>query len=158
MNSSFDFIRAAPWRDAELMLAKSFKLPLLDASPVTIGFLEQEIAQSDFGLEDIKALLSEDRARLLAFSIDWNADCRIHEYGEEWDPAEGNQQEDAPPPQLIGIGQGFLITHSLFFLYAKLNPTGLLAFVKRRRIPHAKQVARDIVRVFKNVTPRDIHA
>ena len=158
MNAPVAFLATPPWRDAESMLATSFGLRLIDAVPEMLALCEKEIEQSDFSPDDVEKLLPQDRSRLIAFATKWYAHCQKHEYGEEWDPAEGNQQEDSPPPELVGIGQGFLVTYSIFFLYAKSNPAGLLSFIKRRRIPHAQRVAKDILRVFNDKSPPSIHA
>lgn len=150
-----DFVENGAWSDAERELARRFGLTIDLANARLRQLLMQEVGQSDFSPEDILGAFQNDHEHLLDFCARWYADCNEHDYGEEWDAEEGDQQAGNPPPKLVGICQGFMIGYTLFFLYAKCNTDSLLDYVKRRRIPHAKKVEKDIIRVYAEATRMD---
>lgn len=146
---SIDFIRDnAEWRDAEANLARSFGLRVLPATPRGLELVLKDVELSEFQPQEIFDEFQNSRAHLLEFCARWYADCMGHDYGEEWNPAEGNQHTDLPPDVTEGMSQGFMVGYTAFYLYAKRNPTALADYVKRRRIPAARKVAKDILRVF----------
>jgi hypothetical protein len=149
------FVEAGAWSHAERELARRFGLTMFPANDRLTQLLNQEVEQSDFSPDDILGAFQNDHEHLIEFCARWYADCNEHDYGEEWDRDEGDQQAGNPPAKTLGICQGFMIGYTLFFLYAKRNPKALLGFVKRRRIPHAKKVATDIIRVYAEATKMD---
>jgi hypothetical protein len=146
MNMSF--ISQGGWAVAEKRLSARFGLDLYPAEERLMELLVEEVQQSDFSLDEILGEFEANSERIVEFGGRWYADCNKHDYGEEWSPEEGNQQEGMPPPETIGICQGFLVGYTLLFLYAKSKPEALLGFIRRRRVPHAKRVAKDVMRVF----------
>ena len=150
-----EFVTQGSWAEAERQLAKRFGLKIYPATGRLMELLTEEVQQSDFIPAKILAEFESNSALITEFGARWYADCHGLDYGEEWDPEEGNQQADNPPAKTMGIGQGFLVGYTLFFLYAKSNPDGLLDFIKRRRIPHATKVAKDVVRVFGKTIKTD---
>ncbi|MBE7464976.1 MAG: hypothetical protein HS116_15985 [Planctomycetes bacterium] len=137
-----------PWADAEQRLSSRFGLTIFPAEGRLMELLIEEVQQSDFLPEEILAEFYTNPELIAEFSGRWYADCHKRDYGEEWNPEEGNQQEGNPPLNTVGICQGFMVGYTLLYLYAKRNPRSLLDFIKRRRIPHAKKVAKDVMRVF----------
>ena len=104
---------------------------------------------SDFVAKEVVSTFQDETDHVTEFSGRWYADCNSREYGEEWNPAEGNQQQDNPPGQLLGIGQGFMVSHVIFYLYASQAPDALVGFFKRRKLAHGKKVAKDVLRVYR---------
>jgi hypothetical protein len=85
------------------------------------------------------------------FGVRWYADCHNHDYGEEWNPDEGSQQGADRMVKALGISEGFLVGYTMLYLYSDQKPKLLVEYVKRRRIPHASKVARDVRRVFLSI-------
>jgi hypothetical protein len=150
-----EFVTQGSWADAEQQLSARFGLEIYPAEGRLMELLLEEVQQSDFSPDEILAEFDANPDRIIDFSGRWYADCHDHDYGEEWDPAEGNQQAGNPPPKTVGIGQGFMVGYTLLYLYAKTKPDTLLDFIKRRRIPHAKKVAKDVMRVFNETMTGD---
>jgi hypothetical protein len=146
---NIDFIRDdADWCEAEARLAKRFGLNICPTTPRGLELIAQEVERSEFQPKEILDEFKNDRVRLHEFCARWYADCMGHDYGEQWNPEEGNQQDDLSPAKTDGMSQGFMVGYTAFYLYAKRNPAALADYVKRRRIPAARKVARDILRVF----------
>jgi hypothetical protein len=145
------FVAQGAWADAEHRLATQFGLDLYPAEGLLVELLVSEIQQSDFSTDEILAEFETKPDRIVEFGRRWHADCLQRDYGEEWNPEEGNQQRGNPPPKVLGICQGFMVGYTLLFMYANSKPEALLDFVKRRRIPHAKKVTKDVMRVFKAI-------
>jgi hypothetical protein len=91
------FIRDnADWCEAETRLARRFGLRICPTTPRGLELIGKEVELSEFQPQEIFAELQKDRDRLLEFCARWYADCMGHDYGEEWNPEEGNQQDDLP--------------------------------------------------------------
>ncbi len=141
------------WSDCEQQVARHFGLVICPLIETTKRLLDQEIAVSEFSVSDVEALFENDRDQLVRFAIAWYADVQRRDYGEEWDPAEGDQQSGVDKTsEVLGLSQGFLLGFAMFFLYAKARPSGLVQYIRRRRIPHATKVARDVRRIIKSAT------
>lgn len=142
-------INSPQWSKAERAGAARFNLKFLRAEDRVLDLLAHEVVLSDFTAEQIISTFHEDTASVTEFSGRWYADCNDHDYGEEWDPAEGNQQEDNPPGEVLGMAQGFMVSNIILYLYAANVPDGLVGFFKRRKMPQGKKVAKDVLRVFR---------
>lgn len=147
-------ITAKTWCDAENALASGFGLQVLPANDRSLDTLFRQIEQSDFTLDEIVKALDCESILLTEFCIRWYADSARHDYGEEWDPVEGNQQDDSPPRKKLGMGmaQGFMVGNAILYLYAARKSDLLLKFLQRRRIPHAGKVAKDVMRIYRKTT------
>ncbi|MDQ8182718.1 hypothetical protein [Pelagicoccus sp. SDUM812005] len=142
-----EFIKSKVWQEAENEIASIFKYKICPMCDVTASARKEEMELSGFSTETIIEEFKRDERIIKRFSQNWLINCKRKNYGDEWNPEEGNQQEDINA-KLVGIGEGFLLIHMLFYLHAKLKPDSLLDFLKKRRIPHAKKTAKDIVKVF----------
>lgn len=142
-------IHSQKWSKSEQALAARFGIQLLPVCERTLDLLAQEVALSDFTAKEIVATFRNDTISVDEFCGRWYADCHDRDYGEEWDPNEGNQQEGNPPGQPLGIGQGFIVSHTILYLYAARDPDGLVGYFKRRKMAHGKKVARDVLRVYR---------
>jgi len=143
-----DFVKTDIWTEAEKDLASELGIGFLEADARLMSLVEEEISQSDFTQQEIRDVFETEYDQLVAFSLGWQ---RLHEakdHGEEWNPAEGNQQANSPELVLVGLSQGFLVGNALFYLYVQRRPELLLAYLQRRRIPHPKKVAEDIRNVY----------
>ncbi len=147
---NMEFVKQRSWAKAEENLASRFGLQMYPAEGRLMELLVEQVRQSIFTPDEILAEFQGNPEFIIEFSARWYADCNDNDYGEEWDSKEGNQQAGNPPPQTVGIGQGFMVGYTLLYLYAKSKPDALLGFIKRRRIPHAKKVSKDVMRVFKS--------
>ena len=147
-----DAINTPQWSEVEQAHAARFHLKLLPAGDRSLHLLSHEIALSDFSAENIISTLHNDAATVADFSRRWYADCNNCDYGEAWDPAEGNQQEGNPPGEVLGIGQGFLVSYIILYLYAANAPDRLVEFYKRRKMPHGSKVAKDVLRRYRQTT------
>jgi len=143
-----EFVTREPWCVAEHKLAEEFGLKISKATGSLSEFLREEVELADFDEREIEQEFQENPALLIDFCRRWHWDCEEHDYGEEWDPSEGNQQEDSSRGTPVGICQGFMVLGALFYLYAKKKPDELLDYIKRKRIPHARKTARDVLRVY----------
>jgi len=146
-----DLLRNKDWQQAERRLAKRFRLDIRPASGVLLKLLRDETGKSDFSVDDVLAVFARQPEEVVEFGGRWYADCSDHEYGEEWDPDEGNQQDEDQETKTVGIAEGFLVGYAMLYLYAEERPEELTAYVKRRRIPHAGKVAKDVVRVHQQM-------
>jgi hypothetical protein len=142
----------SPFLEIEQALAAEFKLKLLPMNERGLDICSREIDGSSFSIDDIIVVASTQCDHLMEFSRQWHA---APDLGEEWNPEEGNQQEDSKDRQVIGMAQGFLIGYALWFLYASRKPEALLGYLKRRRIPHGVKVAEDIVRIYESTGKGD---
>ena len=147
-----DFVRSDKWIEAERELAAALGIELLEADGRLLSLVEEEVNQSDFAQQDILDVFAAEYEQLVAFSLGWQRLNEKNDYGEEWNPAEGNQQVNSPEPVFVGISQGFLVGSTLFYLYAQRRPDLLLSYLRRRRIPDAKKVAEDIIDVYSGST------
>jgi hypothetical protein len=131
-----------------MRLAKRFRLELIPLAPRTVELLDAEVAVADFELANVQSLFDEQYECLMRFAHAWYADCNNVDYGEESDASEGDQQEHTNAKRkVLGIGQGFLLGYAMLLLYAKERPNQLVQYIKKRRIPHAKKVAKDVSRI-----------
>lgn len=145
---NLEFVKHGAWAQLEQQLAARFGLQLYPAEGQLMVLLVKKVKQSAFTPEEILAEFQQDPETIAEFGRRWYADCLGHEYGEEWNPEEGNQQEDSSTLAEEGITQGFMLSYTLLYLYAKRMPESLLDFIKRSRIPQARKVARNVMRVF----------
>lgn len=148
---NLDFLKTEEWISIHNEIALTFHLKI-EHHPKIREVIQKNIAISDFSINDIKSEFMNSKQSIRTFSKLWYNDCNKHEYGEEWDPFEGNQQPENEKSVVTGIGEGFLITYILFFLYAKYKDMLLPAYLKRIKMPYSKKVYKDIVRVFKQAT------
>jgi hypothetical protein len=142
-------INSPQWSKTEQAHAARFELKLLPAEDRMLDLLAQEVVLSDFTAEQIRSTFHNETASVVEFSGRWYADCTNCDYGEEWDPAEGNQQEDNPPGEVLGIGQGFMVSYIILYLYAANVPDKLVGFYKRQKMAHGKKVAKDVLRIYR---------
>lgn len=147
-------INTEMWSNSEQALATRFGLELLPACDRILDLLAQEVALSDFTANEIISTFRNETSRVGEFCGRWYADCNNHDYGEEWDPDEGDQQAGRPPGEVLGIGQGFMVSYIVCYLYAARAPDGFIEFYKRLKMPHGKKVAKDVLRVFRQTTSR----
>ena len=145
-----DYIRSDKWNKAERHLAAELGVEFLEANDTLLSLVEEEVSQSDFAHKEIIDVFEVEFDQVIAFGIAWQRLNEKNDYGEEWNPEEGNQQVGSPEPVLVGISQAFLVGSTLFYLYAQRRPDLLLPYLQRRRIPHAKKVAEDIERVYSD--------
>lgn len=145
-------INSPRWLEAERAHAGRFGMKLLPAEDRSLDLLAHEVALSDFTTEKIISTFHNEPASVTEFSRRWYATCNHRNHGEEWDPAEGNQQEGNPPGEMLGMGQGFMASYIIVYLYAANAHNGLIDFYKLRKIPHAKKVAKDVLRVYRQIT------
>ena len=145
-------INSPQWLEAERAHTAQFGLKLLPADARSLDLLAHEVALSDFTATEIISTFQNDSTSVAGFIRRWYADCHKHDYGEEWDPDEGNQQEGNPPGKALGMGQGFMASYIVLYLYAAKAPAGLVDFYKRRKMPHGKKVAKDVLRVYRQTT------
>ncbi len=143
------FVTSNAWTDTERNLADCIGLKLIEANAVVIDLLAKEIKQSDFTLEEIRAVIDTDGQRFLNFCRRYYQMASKTADKEEWNKFEGDQQRRKKHDvQELGICQGFMMTYALQFLYAKSKPKLLLEFLKRRRIPQAKKFAADVLKLY----------
>ena len=145
-------INSPQWLEAERAHTAQCGLKHLPADDRRLDLLAHEVALSDFTAEEIHSTFQNDSASVAGFIRRWCADCHGRDYGEEWDPDEGNQQEDNPPGEALGMRQGFLASHIVLYLYAAKAPGKLADYYKRRKMPHGKKVAKDVLRVYRQTT------
>lgn len=143
-----DFVKSDKWTEAEKDIASELGIEFLEADARLMSLVEEEIDQSDFTPQAIRDVFETEYDQLVEFSLGWQKLNEAKDHGEEWNPAEGNQRANSPEPVLVGIGQGFLVGNALFYLYVQRRPELLLAYLRRRRIPHAEEVAKDIRNVY----------
>lgn len=151
MMTPLDLLALDDWKKMERQVAGWFGLGVSAVEPgsVLLRLLEEETQKAEaFTLEDVHALFVEEPEVLRSFGIRWYADCIDHDYGEEWNPEEGNQQEDMPPGKTVGMSGGFLMGYAFLLLYARHKPELLQGYIKARRIPAAVKVTRDVKRVY----------
>lgn len=146
-----DLLANDDWKRAERTVAERFRLNIHPAAGVLLKLLRDEAEQSDFPVDDVLAVFTSQPEKVVEFGLRWYADCGDRDYGEEWDPDEGNQQEEDQERETVGIAQGFLVGYTMLYLYTKYRPEGLAAYIKRCRIPHATEVAGDVKRVFASM-------
>ena len=147
---------SSDWKEAEASLAEEWGLAVSPSTDRTLELDERDIGNSDFELGDVSSIFKSDESLVKRFSLAWYKDCIKNDYGEEYDPDEGDQQAGLDRTgKNITMCEGFLVNHTMFLLYAKYSPEKILAYLKRRRIPHAAKVCRDVVRIFKSVNEHD---
>lgn len=152
-SNSTQLVTTKEWADSERRLAEQFGVQIVPLDGRRIELLNAEVATSEFSLSDVASLFASQRDLLMRFATAWYFDCNSHDYGEEWDPAEGDQQRGADKTrQIDGITQGYLLGYTMLLLYAMQRPSDLVAYIKRRRIPHAAKVAQDVRRLYRLVS------
>ena len=145
-----DILEDPQWQEAEKRLAGRFGLTVSSApvGSVLRRLVEEETRLAEFSVDDLHACFLQEPERVIRFGMRWYADCNKHEYGEEWNPEEGDQQDKDRKSKVVGMSGGFLMGYTFLLLYARHKPELLTAYIKRRRIPHAAKVAKDVKRVY----------
>ncbi len=146
------FVNEVPWKGLEDRVARRTSTPLLPSDQFEAQALSREIAASQFTEEEISALSLDEPDLLTRFACAWILHNRGIDYGEEWDPDEGDQQptDDRNPTGRTFV-RGFLVTSAIMLLYAGRAPDRLHAYLVARRIPKAKRVRDDVVRLYELV-------
>ncbi|MCB1154489.1 hypothetical protein KDL45_12625, partial [bacterium] len=136
-------------------IAGTFHLEILPVDPnrpQSIRFTVIEMSVSDFSLEDIRQVFDENRDQLVEFakrSIGYDlglfVDC-------EWDWSDWPIVEKELQAKETEAAEGFLITSANFFLYVQKEPKKLVDFIKRRRIPKARKVAKEMTEVYESLS------
>lgn len=109
--------------------------------------LRKQIEDSRYDLAQIAERVLNRSSHFDRFAPAWYCDASGIDYGEEFDPDEGDQQDGKRKGELKGISEGFTISYLLLFLYGTEAPDDLEAWIRKRRIPAAKKVARDVRRI-----------
>lgn len=145
-----DILEDPTWQEAEKRLAGRFGLSVSSAPEGSVlrRLVEEETKLAEFAVDELHDCFLKEPETVIRFGMRWYADCNKHEYGEEWNPEEGNQQDKNQKSQLVGMSGGFLMGYAFLFLYARHKPDLLPAYIKRRKIPHAARVAKDVKRVY----------
>jgi hypothetical protein len=145
-----DILEDAQWQEAEKRVAGRFGLTVSSASAGSVlrRLVEEETRLAEFSVDELHALLLQEPETVIRFGMRWYADCNKHEYGEEWNPEEGDQQDKDRESKVVGMSGGFLMGYTFLLLYARHKPELLTGYIKRRRIPHAARVAKDVQRVY----------
>jgi hypothetical protein len=136
-------------RQLETQVATTLRLDVLPADSTIKRLLLAEISQAGIPIGDVRAALVSKKDQLVNFGVRWNHLCRQRDYGEEHDPEEGDQQDGDRREAVVGISEGFGITYALFVIHAAIGKKDLVSYLRRRRIPHAKNTAADILSLTK---------
>lgn len=145
-----DILEDSRWQAAEERVAGQFglKVSAAPAGSVLRRLVEEETRLAEFSVDDLYSCFQQEQETVIRFGMRWYADCNKHEYGEEWNPEEGDQQDKVRKPRVECMSGGFLMGYTFLLLYARHKPELLAAYIKRRRIPHAAKVAKDVKRVY----------
>lgn len=134
-------------KEIDQQVGEAIGLKIIPVESVSKWNLLAEVSQAGFPVDEVKGALVSKKAEIVDFGIRWNRLCDQVDHGEEFDPAKGNQQEDARVVKVGGLGEGAAVTYVLFLLYAAIGQKELVSYLKRRRIPHASKVAADIMSI-----------
>ena len=125
------------------------KLPVLSAAVGTLG-VELHLA----GISEKRAveMLETHERQLIDFGVafmrsEWDLPSE-----EEYGPGEEGQQDDISAINVLGIGDGFALTHVCYFSFLlKKDYEGFLRYCKGGRIPGAKKFLGRLKKVFSDV-------
>ena len=120
---------------------------VIPAESASKWHLLAEVSQAGLPVEEVAATLESRKEAIIAFGIRWNRRCSQVDHGEEFDPREGDQQDDSRQRTVVGLSEGAAVTYALYLIYAAIGMKDLTAYLKRRRMPHASKVAMDIINV-----------
>ncbi|WP_338688658.1 hypothetical protein [Haloferula helveola] len=133
----------------EERLSEQFGLERFVGDSIVRDLLQKEIEDSRFNLEQLAIYFARRTEHFDRFAREWYRDASGTDYGEEFDPVEGDQQDRRTGREVIGISEGFTISYLLLFLYGTEYPRELEGWIRTRRIPAASHVARDVRRVIR---------
>ena len=148
-----DVLDSPSFSQFEEKLSKQLGLERLVGNSTVHGLLRKEIEESRYGVDEIAERIANRTEHFDRFAPAWYRDASDRDYGEEFDPDEGDQQDGNRESELVGISEGFTISYLLLFLYGTECPDNLEAWIRKRRIPAAKKVARDLRRVINATAP-----
>jgi hypothetical protein len=124
----------------EKQVAKAVRSKVMDYAPeITIPENAKELALAGLDHAQVAALMAEHAKLMTAFStaLFHCEDGRPLE--EEWNPAEGNQQDEDNEEEDMGLARGFSLSHLCYLKFLLVDQDAeLLRFLKDWRVPKAK--------------------
>jgi hypothetical protein len=138
------------WSDAERRIANGVGLEVLSIVGVDAiaDGLAHSVILSGFAVSEVVGAMRDDQSRFIRFAAGYLAACNKTKPVQEWNPLEGDQQRGGKPGRTLGMAKGFLIDHCIFYLYARDFPDGLDGYMKLKKMPQAKKVARAVLRAY----------
>jgi hypothetical protein len=135
----------------EKEVSKQVRLGISDPAPeVTVPSNMRELNFAGLGLEQVEQMLSEHAAVATAFSIALFKAERNIPHEEDFNPAEGDQQEDSYVESDGGLCRGFSITHLCWFSFLLSGrDADLLEYLKNTRVPKRERYMRRLKAYFK---------
>lgn len=127
----------------EESIASAVGEPIVDPAPeVTLRILVAELSNSSLPIREIDAVFTDSADLLVAFGVALLVGEAPLPDEQEHDPDEGDQTEGTGKGKLVGLGRGFSLTYVCYLHFlVKADDAGLLALLKRRRIPVPKRFA-----------------
>jgi len=132
-------------------VSKEVRLGVSDPAPeVTVPSNMKELNFAGLGREQVEQMLSEHAAMATAFSIALFKAERNIPHEEDFNPAEGDQQEDSYVESNDGLCRGFSLTHLCWFSFLLSGrDADLLDYLKNTRVPKRERYMRRLKRYFK---------
>src|SRR4030095_8182992 len=106
----------------------------------TIGILRREISNSEISLNHIHHLLRSKRDSIVKFGIRLYNSLKDGPIEEEYPVGEEIPKSERPKDiASLGMGVGFGIKYAIYLHFLETNPSELLAYLKKERIPRAQK-------------------
>ncbi len=121
-------------------------------SPEQLRRLLAETSVAGFGPEELLAELGRHRHMLPRFAAAVIRGEASHQREEEYGPCGPPDDDDDDPHEVhLGYAPGTSITHLIYVIYLERGDHGALTdYLKRRRIPKAREFARRLRQAFRS--------
>jgi hypothetical protein len=125
----------------ERHIAEAVDQPLLpDYLDFVLPLVTNDLNETQLTLAHARQLLSNRLPEAAAFGVALIRGEDAVPDEQEWDPSEGNQQEQRHKGERVGLSPGFGLLALVYLHFLNSGrETELLALLKRRRVPHAKR-------------------
>jgi hypothetical protein len=149
------FVESKAYSDMVGRIIERTRIRLYPSYPPALQEVDRKTVQaSGLTLDELRGLLSSDSDRLTKYAVakirKTRGETAVQEYPEGEEP--GGDEADTVIEDR-GYSRGFLLMDLVEYYLLKNRPEDLETYLKKRRIPQARNLAADLQNLFDRTAP-----
>jgi hypothetical protein len=147
------FLASSEYRDLAAEIIESTQKRLGDdLYDAEIAYCEKARSSAELTIGELTSLLIQERGALKDFCTTYIKSERALDSGQEYNPAEAEDQPEAANETYVGHSQTFLFSYAVLFFLLKHKRSHLPTFLKKIRKPNASKYQKAVESVFDALT------
>jgi hypothetical protein len=119
-----------------------------DLYDAEVAYCDKAKSSAEISINDLRSLIKEERAALKDFCVMYIKAERALDSGQEYNPAEEEDQSEQENETYVGHSQTFLFSYAVLFFLLKYKRSHMPSFLKKIRKPNASKYQKAVESVF----------